>query len=322
MPVLLGLVGAHEVVALGVTREVEDRHRLDPRSPLDASHVDGTGVFARATVVVMDPLEGRGGAKTPEQEVADILPLEVDPAVARRVLGEVPFWFHTFALNRTEGIYTPGVAVDHRYRLPFLPASFAALRVLDVGTFDGFYAFVAEARGAKRVVAIDSEQHVEWVRARWGSEPEGGKGFRTIARLLGSRVEYRRLEASRLDELGETFDFVFCLGILHRVTDPLGLLRLLRARLADGGRVLLETYGINDEDGSSPYIRVHRPGDVYADDEFVYWGFGAEALRRLAELAGFTGFQLHATPIIDGHPRIIASLTLATDDGLDPARRE
>ena len=58
----------------------------------------------------MDPLEGRGGAKTPEQEVADILPLEVDPAVARRVLDGVPFWFHTFALNRAEGIYTPGVA--------------------------------------------------------------------------------------------------------------------------------------------------------------------------------------------------------------------
>jgi tRNA (mo5U34)-methyltransferase len=261
----------------------------------------------------MDSLEGMGSATTPEQEVADILPLEVDPAVARRVLGEVPFWFHTFALNRTEGIYTPGVAVDHRYRLPFLPAGFATLRVLDVGTFDGFYAFVAEARGAKRVVAIDSEQHVKWVRARWDVEPEGGKGFHTIANLLGSHVEYHRLEASRLDELGETFDFVFCLGILHRVTDPLGLLQLLRARLADGGRVLLETYGINHEDGSSPYIHVYRPGDVYPDDEFVYWGFGAESLRRLAELAGITGFQLHATPIIDGHPRIIASLTLATE---------
>ena len=59
--------------------------------------------------------------------------------VAQRVLGEVPFWFHTFALNRAEGIYTLGVAMD-RYRLPFSPASFATLRVLDVGTFDGFYA--------------------------------------------------------------------------------------------------------------------------------------------------------------------------------------
>jgi SAM-dependent methyltransferase len=165
-----------------------------------------------------------------------------------------------------------------------LPASFATLRVLDVGTFDGFYAFVAEARGARRVVAIDSEQHVEWVRARWGSEPDGGEGFRTIADLLGSRVEYRRLEASRLGELGETFDFVFCLGILHRVADPLGLLRMLRARLADSGRVLLETYGILGDDGS-PSIRVHRPGDVYADDEFVYWGFGEEACASWLLLA-------------------------------------
>jgi tRNA (mo5U34)-methyltransferase len=255
----------------------------------------------------------RGGVKTPEQEVADILPLEVDRVSARRVLGEVPFWFHTFALNRAQGIYTPGVAVDHRYRLPFLPASFATLRVLDVGAFDGFYAFVAEARGAERVVAVDSEQHVAWVHARWGVELAGGQGFRAIAKLLGSRVEYRRLDASSLGELGETFDFVFCFGILHRVSDPLGLLRMLRARLADSGRVLLETYGIDGDDGS-PHIRVHRPGDIYADDEFVYWGFGAEALRRLAELAGFTGFQLHAAPIIDGHPRIIASLTPTTDD--------
>ena len=262
----------------------------------------------RATVAVVDPLARRGGAKTPEHEVADILPLEVDLASAQRVLGEVPLWFHTFALNRAEGIYTPGMAADHRYRLPFLPASFARRRVLDVGTFDGFYAFVAEARGATRVVAVDSEQHVAWVRARWGVELEGGEGFRAIAGLIGSRVEYRRLDASRLGELDETFDFVFCFGILHRVSDPLGLLRILRARLPDSGRVLVETYGINGDDGS-PCILVHRPGDVYADDEFVYWGFGAEALRRLAELAGFTGFALHATPIIEGHPRIIASLT-------------
>jgi tRNA (mo5U34)-methyltransferase len=269
-----------------------------------------TGLVDPLRLRLVDPITNRGGAKTPEQEVADILPVEVDPASARRVLGEVPFWFHTFALNRAEAIYTPGVAVDHRYRLPFLPASFAGLRVLDVGSFDGFYAFVAEARGATRVMAIDSEQHVDWVRARWGVELEGGEGFRAIAELIGSRVEYRRLDASSLDQLGETFDFVFCFGILHRVSDPLGLLRLLRARLADSGRVLLESYGINGDD-DSPSIAVHRPGDVYAGDEFVYWGFGAQALRRLAELAGFTGFQLHAAPIIDGHPRIIASLTPA-----------
>ena len=153
-----------------------------------------------ATVAVMDPLEGRGGAKTPEQEVAEILPIEVDPARARRVLAEVPFWFHTFALNRAEGIYTPGVAVDHRYRLPFVPASFARLRVLDVGTFDGFYAFVAEARGAQRVVAIDSEQYVAWVRGALGPRARGRRGLprdRRPARLARRVPPSRRRPARR-----------------------------------------------------------------------------------------------------------------------------
>jgi tRNA (mo5U34)-methyltransferase len=256
---------------------------------------------------VVDPLQSRPVARTPEHEVADILPVGADVASARRLLAEIPFWFHTFALNDAQGIYTPGVAVDHRYRLPFLPASFAGWRVLDVGTFDGFYAFVAEARGARRVLAVDSEQYVKWVRARWGHELVGGEGFRAIAALLGSRVEYRRLDAFRLDELDEAFDFIVCFGILHRVSDPLGLLRVLRGRLADGGRVLVESYGTADDDGSAS-IRAHQPGEVYVDDAFVFWSFSAEGLRHLAEQAGFAGYRVLDTSIIDGHPRLLVSL--------------
>jgi hypothetical protein len=33
---------------------------------------------------------------------------------------------------------------------------FARRSVLDIGTFDGFYSFLAEARGASRVVAVDN----------------------------------------------------------------------------------------------------------------------------------------------------------------------
>ena len=129
-----------------------------------------------------------------ERAVADLLPIEADlrPHDAR---SRVPLGFHTFALNREHGLYTPGVARDHRYRVPFLPVSFAGERVLDVGTFDGFYAFLAEHRGAAHVVAVDNEQYVAWVRARWGIELAGGEGFARIAELLGSRVHYRRGDA-------------------------------------------------------------------------------------------------------------------------------
>ena len=243
-----------------------------------------------------------------EREVADLLPIEIDPALARATVEAVPFWFHTFALNRAEGIYTPGAARDHRYRIPTLPNDFGGMSVLDVGTFDGFYAFLAEHRGADRIVAVDNEQYRLWVASRWGVKLEGGEGFRAIHRLLGSAVDYRRMDAFELDRLDERFDLVFCCGILHRVENPLGLLRVLRGRTTTGGSVLVETYGVRPEDRDGPAIRVAEPGEVYARDEFVYWGFGHTGLERLARIAGFSRAELLVDVEVDEHPRIICRL--------------
>jgi tRNA (mo5U34)-methyltransferase len=243
-----------------------------------------------------------------EREVADLLAIEVDPALARATVEAVPFWFHTFALNRAEGIYTPGAARDHRYRVSALPQDFAGMSVLDVGCFDGFYAFLAERRGAERVVAVDNEQYRLWVASRWGVKLEGGEGFRAVHRLLGSAVEYRRMDAFALDRLEERFDLVYCFGILHRVENPLGLLRVLRGRTAGGGAVLVETYGVGPEDRNGPAIRVSEPGEVYARDDFVYWGFGAAGLERLARIAGFSRAESLVDVEVDGHPRIIGQL--------------
>ena len=81
---------------------------------------------------------------------------------------------------------------------------------------------------------LGDEQYRLWVASRWDVELEGGEGFRAIHRLLGSAVEYRRVDAFELDRLDERFDLVYCFGILHRVENPLGLLRVLRGRTASG----------------------------------------------------------------------------------------
>lgn len=242
-----------------------------------------------------------------ERAVADLLPIAQNGNGDghAKALESVPLWFHTFAVGDT---YTSGVARDHRYRVPFLPESLEGRRVLDVGAFDGFYSFLAEARGAKRVVAVDNEQYVDWVRARWGVELDGGEGFRAIAGLLDSKVDYVRLDAFDIASLEEDFDFVLCFGILHRVENPVGLLRILAERLAPGGELLLETYGVSDS-AQSAGIEVRRSGDVYARDDYVYWGFTSEGLTGLGKNAGFSSVEILDEPVIDGHPRIIARLT-------------
>jgi tRNA (mo5U34)-methyltransferase len=244
-----------------------------------------------------------------ERDVADEVAIDVDSLVARRVLGEVPLWFHTFALNAAKGLYTPGKARDHGYRLASIPDSFEGMSVLDIGTFDGFYAFMAEARGATRVLAVDNEQYIEWVRDRWGVELEGAEGFNAIHGLLGSNVEYRRMDAFEAATLDEKFDFVFCFGILHRVEDPIGLLRVLRDCLTEDGVILLETYGIREDEGAERgAVLIPEPAEIYPRDGHVYWQFSSGALDRLAALAGLGRFVLHDAPIVDEHPRIIGQI--------------
>jgi hypothetical protein len=55
---------------------------------------------------------------------------------------------------------------------------------------------------------------------------------------------------------------------------------------------------------------VVEPGEVYARDDFVYWGFTPRGLSRLARLAGFSGFDLADAPTIDGNPRLIGVLPI------------
>ena len=73
--------------------------------------------------------------------------------------------------------------------------------------------------------------------------------------------------------------------------------------------MLLETYGSADRTlDASAAIHVCEAGEVYARDDYVYWGFTAEGLRRLAHHAGYEGFELFDAPVIDGHPRVIGTL--------------
>ena len=91
------------------------------------------------------------------------------------------------------------------------------------------------------------------------------------------------------------------------MTNPIALLRALADVLAPGGEIVLETYGSRLAADASA-IEVHEPGDVYARDDFVYWGFAPQGLRRLGRIVGLDEVEVIDELEIDGHPRIFALL--------------
>ena len=146
-------------------------------------------------------------------------------------------WYHTLEL--APGVITPGWFDARRVAgdLP-IPGSLAGKRCLDVGTFDGFWAFEMERRGAREVVAIDllDLAQADWppnalpetVAAIAGHKREGG-GFEIARRALGSSVT--RHELSVYDADPETlgrFDFIYLGSLLLHLRDPVRALDRLR----------------------------------------------------------------------------------------------
>jgi tRNA (mo5U34)-methyltransferase len=299
----------------GQDRYRETRHQLNPLTELADPTAASEPINLVAPTKVAEPTDAAEPTEVipetsaAERLVADALPIDASAEAAAAARESVPLWFHTFAL--APGIYTPGIARDHGYRLSVLEAQrFAGRSVLDIGTFDGFYGFLAERLGARRVVAVDNEQYVAWVQARFGVDLPGGAGFKAIAELTGSEVDYRTMDAMDVRSLAEKFDVVLCFGILHRVTDPIGFLQTLADVVEPGGELVIETYGSRLDPGT-PAIEVRESGDVYARDDFVYWGFPAEGLRRLGRLVGLDEVEIVEEVECDGHPRIVAVLRRA-----------
>jgi tRNA (mo5U34)-methyltransferase len=160
---------------------------------------------------------------------------------ARRRIAEHEFWYHT--IDVAPGVTTAGW-FDLRHALDLVPfPDVRGKRCLDVGTFDGFYAFEMERRGAAEVVAIDVEDQEAWdwpADARQGgpnahrdpamSGPPKGAGFRLLAELTGSKVDWRACNVYDVtpERLGE-FDVVVVGSLLIHLQNPVKALEAVRS---------------------------------------------------------------------------------------------
>ncbi len=125
----------------------------------------------------------------------------------------VESWYHSIDLR---GHITPGeISPQQHKRIADQIPDLSGKSVLDIGAADGYYSFLAEQRGAKRVVAIDSFPY------RKGTYDQCLKGFKVAKEILGSKVAYWILGVEDLDELEEDFDVVFMFGVHYHLYDPI-----------------------------------------------------------------------------------------------------
>jgi tRNA (mo5U34)-methyltransferase len=223
----------------------------------------------------------------------------VEPALADRVR-ELD-WYHTIELRpglETDGIYDLRPYV-HRYRLP---ERMDGMRALDVGTFDGFWAFEMERRGATvTAIDLDDEAELDWPATRRPAtfdRRRRGAGFDIAREALGSGVERRvcSIYGATPERLG-TFDLVLCGSVLIHLRDQVLALERIAA-LCDGLFISVEPYDrlLSLLGLAAARYRAPREASV------VFWEPTLRAWRQMILTAGFRSveqrdrFDIHARP--------------------------
>jgi SAM-dependent methyltransferase len=139
----------------------------------------------------------------------------------------------------TDTITTPGIpayTVQVQQPLRIMRSlDLKGKRVLDIGCRDGLFSFLAEQMGAEEVIGIDSNLSLG--------------ATELLIPYFGSRVKMVEMNVVDLTpETFGTFDFIVFTGILYHLRYPMWSLNVVSRLLVPGGRVLIETGMLYDDE--------------------------------------------------------------------------
>jgi tRNA (mo5U34)-methyltransferase len=210
-------------------------------------------------------------------------------------------WHQRFQLAET--VWSPGVHdIEQLVDRLTLPARLDGLSVLDIGTCNGGAAFIAERRGAERVVGVDIY-------------PPSHFGFDRIREGFGSNAEFDQASIYDLPRiLDEQFDVVLFLGVLYHLRHPLLAIDSLRkltrgtvyvetavcAARPEGAHVEFYATDALQGDGSNWFV----PSTTCLSDWFTSSGFTADRVETWPE-------PNPRRALLVGHPTVEAYRSLS-----------
>lgn len=225
------------------------------------------------------------------------------------------YWFHTIDLGN--GVKTKGEAIPWPHTVEILPEC-EGRSVLDIGAWDGKNSFLAEQRGASRVVALD---HYAWGvdmasrSAYWneciaqGVLPDHGRDltdfwmphlpgrrpFDFAKAALNSQVEPVVADFTTMDlgALG-AFDVVLYLGVLYHMEEPLTCLKRVRSVTTEVA--VIETEAVHLQGSDDAAVLQFHAGDTCRTDFGNWYVPTINALHALCRAAGFSSIRTVAGP--------------------------
>jgi tRNA (mo5U34)-methyltransferase len=216
-----------------------------------------------------------------------------EKAIRDRISAHI--WYHS--INLGHGVITPGAYNHYPYLHEYrLPERLDGMRVLDVATFDGFWAFEFERRGAADIVALDVqsfndidlpplikekayEEDVNW---------KTGIGFNIAKDILKSKVKRELLNVYDLTpERAGRFDMTFCSDLLLHLMNPMKALQNMRSVVTEYAYIV---------EPFDPEIDVYPYDDVIrykgGANKCIWWMFGLKSLEHMIRDAGFRKIEL------------------------------
>ena len=194
-------------------------------------------------------------------------------------------WGHNHDFGH--GVFRAGAMEDRHIEITaeaiqfdFLPSNLKKKKILDIGCWSGGDLLILAGMGGEVTAteehprSADSAQHLM-------------KLLNCPADVIGQSIYQDR------PEWRQSFDIIYCSGVLYHVTDPLLLLRICFCYLRPGGRLIIETKAWTDTQASACH---------YSGSSIMGWNFFTPtelALARWFFDVGFTAgnIQIYTRPM-------------------------